>query len=178
MAGVDDKDVKREAVGSGPLSSARLAAVQAIYQMEMTGVSADTVVGEFLHHRGGVELGEGQAVIETDKALFATIVRGVALNREDLDLMIASLLPADWPLQRIEKVMVAILRAGAFELAHRAEVPARVAVSEYVDVANAFLDGKEVGMVNGVLDHLARIVREAEMEKRGGEQKPREEKTG
>jgi transcription antitermination protein NusB len=145
------------------LSSARLAAVQAVYQMEMTGAGADAVVTEFLLHRGGAELGEGEEAIEADKALFAEIVHGVAGERAELDRLIGSTLVEGWPLARIEKVMAAVLRAGAYELLHRADVPARVVVSEYVDVAHAFLEGKEVGMVNGVLDRLARVSREAEM---------------
>lgn len=158
--------------GSGGLSAARLAAVQAIYQIDMTGGPADTVVTEFLYHRGGAELDEAAPSIETDRAFFAALVRGVAQYRAELDRAIAALLVEDWPLERLEKVMAAILRAGAFELMHRPEVPARVAISEYVDIAHAFLEGKEVGMVNGVLDRLARLRREAEMaEGSGGEGK-------
>jgi N utilization substance protein B len=145
------------------LSSARLAAVQATYQMEMTGAGAETVIGEFLRHRGGAELDAGGATVDTDGGLFAALVRGIAANRESLDATIASLLVEDWPIERIEKVMLAILRAGAYELRERPELPARVAISEYVDIADAFLDAKEVGMVNGVLDRLAHILREDEM---------------
>lgn len=144
-------------------SSARLAAVQAIYQMEMTGSIADTVVTEFLYHRDGAELDEGERSGPADRVLFAELVRGVAVHRVELDRMIASLLIEGWPLDRIEKVMAAILRAGAFELMHRPTVPARVVINEYVNVAHAFFEAKEVGMVNGVLDHLARVLREAEM---------------
>ncbi len=151
------------------LSSARLAAVQAIYQLEMSGETAGTVVAEFLGHRGGAELEDGGHALETDMALFAALVRGVAEARPELDAMIASLLVADWPLARIEKVMAAVLRAGAYELMHRPTVPARAVINEYVDVAHAFLAVKEVGMVNGVLDRLARILRPAEMgEVKGG----------
>jgi N utilization substance protein B len=153
--------------GGRALSSARLAAVQAIYQMEMTGVSADTVVMEFIQHRGGAELGEEEHAVAPDRVLFAELVRGVAAEREALDRAVASLLVAEWPLERIEKVMAAILRAGAFELMHRPTVPARVVINEYVDVAHAFFAGKEPGMVNGVLDRLARILRETEMESAG-----------
>ncbi|HYB08591.1 MAG TPA: transcription antitermination factor NusB [Alphaproteobacteria bacterium] len=159
---------KSPAEGKSPtnvhrLSSARLAAVQAIYQMEMTGAAADGVVAEFLLHRGGAELGEGENAVEADKALFADIVHGVSAQQDELDRLIGSTLVEGWPLARIEKVMAAALRAGAYELLRRADVPARVVVSEYVDVAHAFFEGKEVGMVNGVLDRLARLLREAEM---------------
>lgn len=145
------------------LSSARLAAVQAIYQMDMTGSIADTVVTEFLCHRGGAELDEGEQSGTVDKALFAELVRGVAAHREELNSVIASLLVEDWPLDRLAKVMAAILSVGAFELMHRLAVPARVVINEYVDVAHAFFEAKEAGMVNGVLDRLARVLREAEM---------------
>ncbi|HLI13716.1 MAG TPA: transcription antitermination factor NusB [Alphaproteobacteria bacterium] len=159
---------RRGGSGASKLSSARLAAVQAAYQMDMTGAGAETVLGEFLVQRPGVLLDEGGQVTEADRGLFAELVRGIARERAALDGMIASCLPRDWPLERIERVMAAALRGGAYELMHRPSVPARVVVSEYVDVAHAFLGDREVGMVNGVLDHLARVVREAEMEEEGG----------
>jgi N utilization substance protein B len=106
---------------------------------------------------------EGEEGIAPDEALFSELVRGVARERAALDRMIAEQLVDAWPLARIEKVMAATLRAGAFELTHRQEVPARVVINEYVDVAHAFVGGKEVGMVNGVLDRLAHILRRAEM---------------
>ena len=145
------------------LSSARLAAVQAIYQLDMTEASAEGVVEEFLRHRAGAAFDEGEEGIAPDSALFAELVGGVAREREALDRVIAAQLVEAWPLARIEKVMAATLRAGAFELMHRPEVPARVVINEYVDVAHAFVGDKEVGMVNGVLDRLARAVRGAEM---------------
>ena len=159
----DEKSVRCAATGARRLSSARLAAVQAIYQMEMTGSGADTIVAEFLLHRGGAALDEGGHPAEADSALFIDLVCGVAEHRAEIDRTIAALLVEEWPLDRIEKVMAAILRAGAYEICHRPDVPARVAISEYVDVAHAFLDQREVGMVNGVLDGLARRLREAEM---------------
>jgi len=165
MAADPDKDGEREApaVGRRVLSSTRLAAVQAIYQLDMTGEAAETVVAEFIRHRGGVGLEEDGEEIKTDKVLFAELVRGVARAQDELDRMLAEHLVADWPLARIEKVMAAVLRAGAYELMHRPDVPARVVINEYVDVAHAFLEGKEIGMINGVLDRLARILRAAEM---------------
>lgn len=154
------------------LSAARLAAVQAIYQMEMGGTEADTVIAEFVQVRGGAELdmdnrGGGEARTLADPALLGELVHGVADHRAELDGMISALLVAGWPIERIEKVMVAILRAGAFELVHRPKVPARVVINEYVDVAHAFFDAKEAGMVNGVLDRLARNARAAEMDRDG-----------
>jgi N utilization substance protein B len=149
------------------LSSARLAAVQAIYQLDMAGGSAEAVVAEFLRHRGGAEFDDDGNAIETDEALFAELVRGVTSEREALDAMVGSLLVEGWPLARIERVMAAILRAGAYELKWRPTVPARVVINEYVDVAHAFFGGREVGMVNGVLDRLARVLRQTEMEQVG-----------
>lgn len=178
MAQATEEKSVRSAAAAPKLSSARLAAVQAIYQMEMTGVGADAVVGEFLLHRGGAELDESGRTAEADRALFVELVRGVAEHRAEIDRRIASLLVEDWPLERIEKVMAAILRAGAYELGHRPDVPARVAISEYVDVADAFLAKREVGMVNGVLDGLARLLREAEMGTPGAKRKAGTEPTG
>ena len=117
--------------------------------------------------------------IDVPDELFAELVRGVARAREELDRMLGEQLVADWPLARIEKVMAAVLRAGAYELMHRPDVPARVVINEYVDVAHAFFEGKEIGMVNGVLDRLARILRAAEMgEVDGGKGKAGTEPTG
>lgn len=175
---IDKKAGRSAAAGAQRLSSARLAAVQAIYQMDMTGVGAETVLGEFLIHRSGAALDESGHAAEADRALFVELVRGVAQHRAEIDRMIASMLVEDWPLERIEKVMAAILRAGAYELGHRPGVPARVAISEYVDVADAFLDKREVGMVNGVLDGLARLLREAEMGTGPGARKAGTNSTG
>lgn len=145
------------------LSAARLAAVQALYQIDMTGVEPDAVVREFLSERRGARLGEEGPVVEFDRALLPELVHGVARNRAELDAMIGSLLVEGWSLDRIERVMAAILRAGAYELMHRPGTPARVVISEYVDMAHAFFQGKEISMVNGVLDRLARILRAGEM---------------
>ena len=172
-APLKNNDGKSPSKRAHRLSSARLAAVQAIYQLEMTEAEAETVIAEFFNHRGGAELGEGKRSIGADRTLFAKIVRGVAQERAELDRMISATLAEDWPLDRIEKVMAAILRAGAYELLHRPDVPARVVVSEYVDVAHAFLEGKEVGMVNGVLDRLARVLRETEMADAAEKRRPR-----
>ena len=150
------------------LSSARLAAVQAIYQLDMAGGTAEQVVPEFLRHRGGAAFDEGEEGVAADHALFADLVGGVARERATLDGLIGKHLAEAWPLQRLEKVMAATLRAGAYELMRRPEVPARVVINEYVDVAHAFLGEREVGMVNGVLDRLARVLRGAEMGEAGG----------
>jgi transcription antitermination protein NusB len=152
----------REPMAAGKRGLARLAAVQALYQIELTSTDADAVVSEFLAHRLGREI-DGDHYAEADRGFFADIVRGCTERREDVDAIVAASLPADWPLARLESVLRAILRAGAYELLARADVPARVAINEYVEIANAFFSGKEPGMVNGVLDGIARALRGAEL---------------
>lgn len=154
--------------------AARLAAVQALYQIELTGASPDRVLREFVAHRIGAvphpkdEAGadaaaSDEAVGETDRELFAAIVRGACERRQELDEMVGSALAAGWSLERMDRVLRALLRAGAFELFARPETPARVAIAEYIAVANAFYHGREPGFVNGVLDKLARVLRPEEM---------------
>jgi N utilization substance protein B len=145
-------------------SVARLLAVQALYQIELTKIEAsgevgvDAVIAEFVKHRLGQEI-EGENYGEADRALFADIVRGVSARQGELDGMISAALSEEWPLHRLETILRAILRAGAYELLGRSDVPPRVVISEYLDVAHAFFAGKEPGMVNGVLDRLARVLR-------------------
>lgn len=139
-------------------TAARLAAVQALYQIEVSGASPANVVMEFLRHRLGQE-GEGETFGAADERLFAELVEGASARREELDRHIAAALTPDWPLERLEIILRAILRTGAYELLARLEVPARVAISEYIDIAHAFFAGKEPGLINGVLDRLARTLR-------------------
>ena len=117
---------------------------------------------EFARHRFGHEI-DGDQYAEADPALFADIVRGVAGDQQRLDCAISAALTPDWPLPRLDSVLRAILRAGAYELAHRHDVPPRVSISEYTAVAYAFFTGKEPGLANGVLDALARRWRAAEL---------------
>jgi len=119
------------------------------------------VIREFARHRLGREI-DGDQYGEADPALFADIVRGVVDDQEGLDATIAAVLTEDWPLPRLEAVLRAVLRAGAFELVHRSDIPPRVAVSEYTDIAHAFFAGREPGLANGVLDHLARTLHPSE----------------
>lgn len=139
-------------------TAARLAAVQALYQIEVTGASPANTVGEFLRHRFSAQA-EGENFGAADEALFAVLVEGTCARRSELDDHIAAALTPDWPLERLEIILRAILRAGAYELLARPDVPARVAISEYLDIAHAFFAGKEPGLVNGVLDRLARTLR-------------------
>jgi N utilization substance protein B len=149
--------------GSRRRSVARLAAVQALYQLELNRTAdPEAVVKEFIRHRFGHEI-DGDRYGEADPALFSDVVRGVAADLEQLDSMICSVLTEDWPLPRLDSVLRAILRAGTYELAHRRDVPPRVSISEYTSVAHAFFTGKEPGLANGVLDRLGRTLRMAEM---------------
>ena len=145
--------------------AARLAAVQALYQMDLAGTGLNEILAEFESHWLGREV-EGAQYLPAEAAFFRDIVGGVVRDQRKLDPMIDAALTRGWPLKRIEAVLRAVLRAGAYELACRADVPARVVVSEYVDVANAFVDDEETGMVNAVLDQLARQLRAAEFDRR------------
>lgn len=150
-------------------SSARLAAVQALYEIDMTGIGADSVLDEFLRQRwksaptmpteGEEDLPEMAA---PDGVLLAELVRGVTGRREELDSIIGPALSDDWSVERLEVILRATLRAGTFELLAMGQVPARVIISEYVNVAKAFFDDNKPGLVNGVLDKIARVLRAAE----------------
>lgn len=151
---------------AGRRGLARLAAVQALYQIELTAADPGTVVSEFLSHRLGREI-DGDQYAEADRGFFAELVKGCTERRADVDAVVTASLPPDWPLARLESVLRAILRAGCYELLARSDVPARVVINEYVEIAHAFFSGKEPGMVNGVLDHVARSLREAELTETG-----------
>jgi len=147
--------------------AARLAAVQALYQMDIAATPLNDILAQFESHWLGREI-EGSQYLPAEAAFFREIVGGVVRDQRRLDPMIDVALAGGWPLKRVEALLRAVLRAGAFELDHRTDVPARVVVSEYVDVANAFLDGEETGMVNAVLDQLARRLRAAEFDRATG----------
>ena len=141
--------------------AARLAAVQALYQMDMAGTGLNDILAQFESHWLGREV-EGEQYLPSEAAFFRDIVAGVVDSQRDLDPRIDAALTATWPLKRIEAILRSVLRAGAYELAKRADIPARVIVSEYVDVAHAFVDRTETGMVNAVLDQIAREARPVE----------------
>jgi len=138
--------------------AARLAAVQALYQMDVGGAGINDIFAEFESHWLGHEV-EGDQYLPAEAAFFQDIVSGVVRDQKELDPLIDEALSRGWPLARIEAILRAVMRAGAYELQHRKDVPARVVVSEYVDVANAFVEGDETGMVNAVLDQIARQFR-------------------
>ena len=139
-------------------SAARLAAVQALYQMEVSGKGVIDALAEFEAFWIGREV-EGITFQPAEHEFFRDILGGVVREQRAVDGKVDAALAAGWPLKRIEAVLRAILRAGAYELLFRKDVPARVAISEYVDVAHSFYDGDEPGLINGVLDKVARDVR-------------------
>ncbi len=137
---------------------ARLAAVQALYQMEITAAGVEAVVREFSDHRFDADM-EGERLAEADEAFFAELLRGVVGQQAAIDRAIANRLAAGWRLERLDATLRAILRAGAFELTQRPDVPLEVAIDEYVEIAKSFFEGPEPGVVNGVLDAIAREAR-------------------
>jgi transcription antitermination protein NusB len=154
---------KKIQVGLGERrSAARLAAVQALYQMDLTQKGLNDIIREFERHWMGKEI-EGDQYKPTDASLFRIIVQGVIDHQKFIDPTVDELLAKGWPLKRIENVMRAILRAGAFELIKSPDVPVKVVISEYVDIARAFFEKEETAMVNAVLDRLARDVRSGEI---------------
>ena len=138
--------------------AARLAAVQALYQMDIGGAGINDIFAEFESHWLGNEV-EGDTYLPAEAAFFRDVVAGVVRDQAKLDPLIDEALSKGWPLKRIDAILRAVLRAGAYELEHRKDVPARVVVSEYVDVAHAFVETEETGMVNAVLDQIARQFR-------------------
>jgi N utilization substance protein B len=138
--------------------AARLAAVQALYQMDIAGAGINDIFAEFESHWLGSEV-EGEQYLPAEAAFFRDIVAGVVRDQTRLDPLIDEALSKGWPLKRIDAILRAVLRAGAYELEHRKDVPGRVVVSEYVDVAHAFVDREETGMVNAVLEQIARQFR-------------------
>lgn len=139
--------------------AARLAAVQAIYQMELTGEDAQSVTEQFCEHRfaeTAAELGE------PDESFFADLVKGVPHHQMEIDRTIAQGLAENWKLQRIDSILRAILRAGVYELVARKDVPAKVVIDEYLDIAHAFFTGDEPAFVNALLDRVAHAKRATE----------------
>jgi N utilization substance protein B len=143
-------------------SQARLAAVQALYQMDLAETDLAEVIDEFKTHRMGQQA-EDATVSGADTEHFTRILNGVVARQRELDPVIDAQLATGWRLVRIDAILRAILRAAAFELLEQKDAPARVVISEYVEVANAFFEGDEPRVVNGVLDALARKLRPGEL---------------
>ncbi|WP_428487677.1 transcription antitermination factor NusB [Rhodopila sp.] len=151
-------------------TASRVAAVQALFQSEQAGDNAETVIDQFVKHRlgelpalngqqaGGFEDGR---VPDAEVPLFARVVRNAVLQQAAIDTMVSEALPAEWPLNRIDPVLRALLRAGAAELKMADGPPIKVVISEYLDVARGFFTGPEPGIANAVLDRLARLLRPA-----------------
>ena len=144
--------------------AARLAAVQALYQMDLASTPLHEILAEFESHWIGREV-EGEQYLPAEAAFFREVVGGVVADQRKLDPLIDDALARGWPLKRIETVLRAILRAGAYELDKRSDIPARVIVSEYVDVAHAFVEKDETGLINAVLDRIARQLRTSEFDR-------------
>ena len=139
-------------------SVARLAAVQALYQMEVSNAGVETVIREFSDHRFERDV-EDMTLAAADEAFFADLVRGVVGHQREIDAAVAKRLAQNWRLDRIDATVRAILRAGAYELAHRDDVPTEVVIDEYVELAKSFFEGPEPGFMNGALDAVAQDVR-------------------
>ena len=164
---------KGRADGRRPRTASRVAAVQALFQSEQGGMTAETVIDEFVRHRlgelpgpeheGGGGFEEGR-VPDAHVPLFQRIVRTAVEQQDRLDAMIAAALPVEWPMTRIDPVLRAVLRAGGAELSMQDGPPSRVVINEYMDVAHGFFDGEEPRMVNGMLDRLARELRPSEFQ--------------
>lgn len=139
-------------------SAARLAAVQALYQLEMEATGMPRLLDEFHQHRLGAEI-EGDQYAEAETAFFDDVVQGVAARKDEIDDLLADKLATGWKLERLDKTMLQVLRAGTYELLARADVPTATVITEYVDVAHAFFESREAKFVNGILDALAKVVR-------------------
>lgn len=139
-------------------AAARLAAVQALYQREMRGTPLPQLLHEFHHHRLGATI-EDVEYADAEVDFFDDLVTGVDARRAELDTLIAGKLSTGWSLERLDRPMRALLRAGTYELVARADVPTGAVISEYVDVAHAFYERREAGFVNGLLDAVAKDVR-------------------
>ncbi len=146
---------------SATRSAARLAAVQALYQMDMTGIDANQVINEFLDHR--LEEGNDEdRAHETDGPFFKAIVLGVVKSQRSIDPVLNEHLAQGWHLSRIDSILRAILRSAAYEITERLDVPAKVIINEYLEIAHSFFETEEPKVVNGILDKLARAQRASE----------------
>ncbi|SJZ86257.1 transcription antitermination factor NusB [Consotaella salsifontis] len=149
--------------------AARLAAVQALYQMDVGGTALLETVAEYEEFRLGQEL-DGDTYRDADAAWFRDVVSGVVRAQKNIDPLIHGALTPDWPLSRLDATLRAILRAGVYEILNRRDVPVAVVVTEYIDIARAFYEEEEPRLVNAVLDRISRDVRgEGRGERKGSE---------
>lgn len=160
--------------GVNARSQARLAAVQALYQMDLAKTDLNAIVEEFtafrLQGRDDDDDGEMTELAGADQTYFAELVRGTVRRQREIDPLVDNMLATGWRLVRVDSTLRAILRAAVYELLERVDVPARVVINEYINIAHAFFSEDQPKVVNGVLDHIARDVRPAEF---SGTTKPR-----
>ncbi|WP_438721506.1 transcription antitermination factor NusB [Bartonella rochalimae] len=152
MDDVKGKDSLRLANKRG---AARLAAVQALYQMDMVGIGAMEVIAEYKAYRLGKDI-DGNQYLDADFQWFRSIIVGVVRDQKQLDPMLHQQLSEEWALSRLDSTLRAILRAGLWELINRKGVPIAVILNEYIDIAKAFFDNNEPRLVNAVLDSIAK----------------------
>ncbi len=139
-------------------AAARLAAVQALYQHQMEATPLARLLDEFHQHRLGMEI-DDETYAKAEVAFFDDLVSGSIARLDEIDTLLSSKLAEGWKIERLDRTMLQILRAGAYELMARADVPTGAAIGEYVDVAHAFFEPREAKFVNGVLDAVAKVVR-------------------
>ncbi len=140
--------------------AARLAAVQALYQMDVGEVSSQTVITEFQNHHFG--MAEESGYVEADEEFFEDLIQGVIKFQDDIDQEISNHLSKNWRLARLDKTLRSIMRAGVYELSRRPDVPALVVIDQYVSITIDFFDDKETGFVNGIMEKIAKKIRRAE----------------
>lgn len=155
---MSNEETERPVKTANQRGAARLAAVQALYQMDIGGSGVLEVVAEYEAHRLGQEV-DGETYLKADAAWFRSIVSGVVREQTRLDPLIGQALQDDWALSRLDSTVRAILRAGTFEIVDRKDVPVAVIVTEYVEIARAFFEDDEPKLVNAVLDRIAKQVR-------------------
>jgi transcription antitermination protein NusB len=139
-------------------SGARLAAVQALYQMEQTQQSVRSVIADFMEDRLGLN-DEGEPIEEADPDIFRAIVDGVVERQEQIDAAIMKRLAEGWKIERLDATSRAILRAGVYELVAEIGLPSQIILDEYVSIAHAFFEGAEPKFINGLLDAVSRDIR-------------------
>lgn len=150
--------MSRTSARSTARAAARLAATQALYQHEMEGTAVAALLHEFHQHRLGATI-EDAEYAEAEVDFFDDLVKGTVARQSEIDAAISGKLAKGWALERLDRSMRAILRAGTYELLARMDVPVATVITEYVDVAHAFFDKREAGFVNGLLDAIAKDVR-------------------
>jgi len=167
------KHKKKSAGGHNPRTLARMAAVQALYQMDLAGTDAAEVIDEFIEHRfadapNDLDADDPNNLAGADTTFFSEVLKGVVRRQRDIDPLVDQQLAIGWRLVRVDSILRAILRGGVFELMERSDIPARVTINEYINIAKAFFEADEPKVVNGVLDRIAHRVRADEFKAEEG----------